>query len=328
MPSTTDHESPATMNGLDIPPGLTPPHHNAKYYIPLLFIIVHICTSFSLDFTFFFALFWIFLLAYGFDYQSLALDAHHASLSDMSASLASASTLNAETSQRVRSRLQTYKSGYEKAIARRDAAMTEHLAVEKLATKYQAELLECMTKRNEEYMQCRKLVNDSRLVYYKLIEKWQVHIIDELEKLVKKFKNVAMPKVKGVGPSKAKTNNLTGPLERMVLGLKKGMQITRGEIGVAEKIGECLDAKAEDVRELYGRVEKAEEVLESVKEKVLEGGVEIGGMEGWEDKLEVQMRRLDKYYQGMLSKGGEGEKAEGTDCVDKAGDLGVGKEKV
>jgi hypothetical protein len=189
-------------------------------------------------------------------------------------------------------------------------------------------LLECMTKRNEEYMQCRKLVNDSRLVYYKLIEKWQVHIIDELEKLVKKFKNVAMPKVKGVGPSKAKTNNLTGPLERMVLGLKKGMQITRGEIGVAEKIGECLDAKAEDVRELYGRVEKAEEVLESVKEKVLEGGVEIGGMEGWEDKLEVQMRRLDKYYQGMLSKGGEGEKAEGTDCVDKAGDLGVGKEKV
>jgi hypothetical protein len=309
------------MNGLDIPPGLTPPHHNAKYYIPLLFIIVHICTSFSLDFTFFFALFWIFLLAYGFDYQSLALDAHHASLSDMSASLASASTLNAETSQRVRSRLQTYKSGYEKAIARRDAAITEHLAVEKLATKYQAELLECMTKRNEEYMQCRKLVNDSRLVYYKLMEKWQVHIIDELEKLVRKFKNVAMPKVKGVGPSKTNSHGLTGPLERMVLGLKKGMQITRGEIGIVEKIGVCLDAEAVDVGELYGRVEKAEEVLESVKENVLGNGVEVGGIEGWEEKL-------DMYYQGMVKKEEGGEVDEkGEHCTAGATRAGVEVDK-
>jgi hypothetical protein len=127
------------MNDLDIPPGSTPPPHLAKYYIPLLFfIILHICTSFTLDLTFFLALFFIFFLSYVFDHQSLALDAHHASLSDMSASLASASTLNAETSQRVRSRLQTYKTGYEKAIAHRDAAMTEHLAVEKLASTKQS----------------------------------------------------------------------------------------------------------------------------------------------------------------------------------------------
>jgi hypothetical protein len=172
-----------------------------------------------------------------------------------------------------------------------------------------------MTKRNEEYVQCRKLVNDSRLVYYKLMEKWQVHIIDELEKLVRKFKNVAMPKVKGVGPSKAKTNSLTGPLERMVLGLKKAMQITRGEIGVAEKIGECLD-------------EEAEEVLENVKEKVL--GAEKGdAMERWEEKLEVQMRRLDMYYQGMLAKDKEGGEVgeNGENCASEATDAGAEMDK-
>jgi hypothetical protein len=323
MPPATDHERAATMKHLNILlESLPPPPRVVKYIAPVLFVILHMIISFTLSATFFLALFFIFLLGYGFDHQSLALDAHHASLT-------SVSTLNIEASQRVRERLQTYKSGYEKAIARRDAILTNYIDLQERTKNYQTELLEIMGKRNEEYRQCRRDANESRLVYYKLMEKWQVHIIDELEKLVRKFKNVAMPKVKGVGPRKGKTNSLTSPLEQMVLGLKKGMQITRGEIGVAEKIGKCLNAKTEDMRELYGRVKKAEEVLESVKEKVLGGAGEMSGMERWEEKFEVQMRRLDMYYQGMMKKEEGGEVDEkGEHCTAGATRAGVEVDKV
>jgi hypothetical protein len=138
-----------------------------------------------------------------------------------------------------------------------------------------------------------------------MLANWQAHIIDELEKLVRKFKNVAMPKVKGVKPSKGNSNGLTGPLERIVSGLKKAQMITKGQIGVAEKIGEMLAVETKDVAEMLERVGKAEEMLESVKDRALVGGGgdadEKGGdMEGWEEMLEVQMKRLDKYHQGML----------------------------
>jgi hypothetical protein len=169
-------------------------------------------------------------------------------------------------------------------------------------------------------------------VYYKILANWQAHIIDELEKLVRKFKNVAMPKVKGVKPSKGNSNGLTGPLKRIVSGLMKAQMITKGQIGITEKIEEMLAVEKKDVAEMLERVGKAEEILESVKDRALVGGGatvdENGdGMVGWEERLEVQMRRLNKYHQGMLAENRE-EKDEaeesGEHCA--VGFAGVGVE--
>jgi hypothetical protein len=69
--------------------------------------------------------------------------------------------------------------------------------------------------------------------------------------------------------------------------------------------------------------------LESVKEKVLGGAGEMSGMERWEEKFEVQMRRLDMYYQGMMKKEEGGEVDEkGEHCTAGATRAGVEVDKV
>jgi hypothetical protein len=54
----------------------------------------------------------------------------------------------------------------------------------------------------------------------------------------------------------------------------------------------------------------------------------MGEMEGWEEKLEVQMRRLDMYYQGMVKKEEGGEVDEkGEHCTAGATRAGVEVDK-
>jgi hypothetical protein len=49
----------------------------------------------------------------------------------------------------------------------------------------------------------------------------------------------------------------------MVSGLKKAHMITKGQIGIAERIGVMLRIDMRDVADTYERVGKAEEMLES-----------------------------------------------------------------
>jgi hypothetical protein len=184
------------------------------------------------------------------------LDADHGSLCNVSAS-------NTLTSQRVRKRLQIYKTGYEKAIARETNVLNDYLGLQGHAMKFQTDLINSMTKRGKEYRQCRRDTNRSRLVYYKMLANWQAHIIDELDKLVRNFKNVAMPKVKGVSLSKGNIHGLTGPLERMASGLKNAYMITKRQIGLAEKFVVILRVDMKEVADMFERVGKAEEMLES-----------------------------------------------------------------
>jgi hypothetical protein len=106
-----------------------------------------------------------------------------------------------------------------------------------------------------------------------------------------------------------------------VSGLKKAQMITKGQIGVAEKIAEMLAAETKDVAEILERVGKAEEMLESVKDRAMVGAGAIvdekgDRMEGWEEMLEVQMMRLDKYHQGMLAEDREEkDDAEGSENI-------------
>jgi hypothetical protein len=171
------------------------------------------------------------------------------------------------------------------AIARGTKALDDYLGLQDRASTLQTELTNSVAKHSEEYRQCRRDTNRGRLMYYKMLANWQAHIIAEIEKLVRKFKNVAMPKVKGVKPSKGNSNGFTGPLERIVSGLKKAQMITKGQIGVAEKIAEMLAAETKDVAEMLERVGKAEDMLESVKDGALVGGgagadEKSGGKEG------------------------------------------------
>jgi hypothetical protein len=336
MPTTAEDEASyifAPIDSDDVLPDNEPsPPRIVRFVAPLLFVVIHMCITFKPNRTFFLALAFIFYLAFLVDRLFYKLDTLVTSVADVSTSRVS-------ISQRVRERLQAYKTSHGKAIVRRDAAIArgtkaldDYLGLQDRASTLQTELTNSMAKRSEEYRQCRRDTNRGRLVCYKMLANWQAHIIDELEKLVRKFKNVAMPKVKGVKPSKGNSNGLTGPLKRIVSGLMKAQMITKGQIGITEKIEEMLAVEKKDVAEMLERVGKAEEILESVKDRALVGGGatvdENGdGMVGWEERLEVQMRRLNKYHQGMLAENRE-EKDEaeesGEHCA--VGFAGVGVE--
>jgi hypothetical protein len=184
----------------------------------------------------------------------------------------------------------------------------------------QTDLAVSLEGRKTEYIFCRKEQNATRLAFYKALHTYQTSIIDDLNKLIRKFKNVSVPKVKGVAPSKSNRNSLTGPLERLVAGLKSAQHVTMRQIAVAEKIKEILDSGYEDVMEMHDDIANAEKVLESVEGRsaVLPGAGKIDtGMDEWKEKLEVQFKKLNEYYNGIVANADEGGKTDEDEGKDR-----------
>ena len=222
---------------------------------------------------------------------------------------------NVKTFKAARKKLQAYKDGYEKAIKKRDDAISgENTALKELVEmqerveKSQIELNDSLRKRLTDYRICRKDQNDSRLAYFKNLQHHQATIIAELDKLIKRFRNVSVPKVKGVTPRKNNSNSLTGPLERLATALRNSQQVTEKNIRVAEKIKEILEARHTNVKEMYARVKEAEMALESASKAPLQlssvdaspsGSSAAGGV--FDVKLDEHYERLDAYFRGIAT---------------------------
>jgi hypothetical protein len=317
MPSTVQHELVAASSNMDVCTGtakseLTPLSHVTMCIAPTLFIVLYACfvtcSPYELGKGFFLALVFIFSLAVLVDRVTIKL---HECLTCISYSANS----TAENHQLVRERLQSYKNGYEKAIKKRDAALAKQAAVMKTlldlqegVDTLQTDLIASYEQRKTDYLDCRKDQNNTRIIFYKALHTYQTSILDDLDKLVRKFKNVSVPKGKGVSASKSNSNSLTGPLERLASGLKSAQQVTMSQITVVEKIKEILDSGYGGVSEMYDSVANAEKVLESVEGRsVVPGaGKSDTGMQDWEEKLEVQVKKLDEYYKGIVAKVDEG----------------------
>jgi hypothetical protein len=298
-----------------------PMPHMVKYIAPILYIVFYAhhvtCSPFELGNGFLIGFTFVLALGVLVDYYSARLDTCLTYISELD-------ERTAETYQLIRERLKRYKDGYDKAIKKRDAAIAKETAVmkdmlslhDRIRT-LQDELLASLDQRNTDYRLCRKDQNDSRIASYKVLQAHQSSMIDNLEKLIRKFKNVSVPKVKGVSPSKSNSNSLTAPMERLVSGVKNAQQVTNRQLAVARKIREILEMEGEDVGDLYGRVWDAEKVLESVKRTALgANGEREADMESWGEKLDAQCRRLDKYFQSIVPK--DKEKESGYHVIEAA----------
>jgi hypothetical protein len=137
----------------------------------------------------------------------------------------------------------------------------------------------------------RRQINDIRLSCFSALLAYQTSLIDSLLSLIKKFKNVAVPKVKGVSPKKAHSNTLTAPLEKLASSLREEKTVTEKQVGIAEKIKLVLDIEGLEKEEVDRVVEEAEKDLG------------LQGDEGWEASIDENCERLDEWLQ---SRGDEG----------------------
>jgi hypothetical protein len=140
-----------------------------------------------------------------------------------------------------------------------------------------------------------------RIEYFNVLLSYQASVSAELDKLVKNFRNVSVPKVKGVTPKNSNSSNsLTAPLERLLTSLNAAQEDTRKKIRVAEKIAEILSTDTGDVDELYKKVARAEKALKAGPDVVFAGGEGNGGVD-----LEMHFERLDAFYKSVAGRSAE-----------------------
>jgi hypothetical protein len=150
------------------------------------------------------------------------------------------------------------------------------------------------------YHKCRKLVNKTRLQYFQSRHSHQQDLINTLDKLIRKFKNVSVPKVKGVSPKKSNSNGLTGPLERMATGLKNGQRVTEKQVKVAQKVQELLELDAVNWEETDRMIKRAEDTLgqtgmEHASDEPVSASSEIEvDLERHFDRMEAYLQRTAK----------------------------------
>lgn len=155
--------------------------------------------------------------------------------------------------------MQNYKDGYEKAkkkrdkvVKRKDEAQDETIDILRNYKDKQGELLsvqQMLKKVNRErdgLLAHRKEVNNARITCFRTLLEYQTSPIAELDKLVRQFKNVAVPKVKGVGASKSSTNTPTAPLERFATALNNAQLVTQSKLALATNIEELLASAMKD----------------------------------------------------------------------------------
>lgn len=129
-------------------------------------------------------------------------------------------------------------------------------------------------------------------------------IVDELDKLAKKFKNVAVPKVKGVVPKKSSAGALTAPLERVVAGIRGNQVVLEKQVRLMEKMRDVLETEGAvgmELRQLLGR---AENVMGQPGLRQVGGG--DGGLfgAGAEVDFDEHYERLDAYHRELVAKVG------------------------
>ena len=164
------------------------------------------------------------------------------------------------------------------------------------------------------YHDCRKMVNRTRLEYFRSRHSHQQLLLDALDKLIRKFKNVSLPKVKGVSPKKSNSNGLTGPLERLATGLKNDQRVTEKQIKVGQKVQELLELDAEDWKETDRLIKKAEDSLGQAGAHAAASDVSVGSemevdLEKQFDRMEAYLRRTAK---GVAARGKGDELAYGV----------------
>lgn len=86
-------------------------------------------------------------------------------------------------------------------------------------------------------------------------------IADEFEKLVKKFKNIAVPKIIGVVPKQSGTSALTAPLERIVAAIRQNQAVLEKHLRLMEKMNDVSEVKGASGKELVEMLGQAEDAM-------------------------------------------------------------------
>jgi hypothetical protein len=159
------------------------------------------------------------------------------------------------------------------------------------------------------YVDARKSVNLMRHRYYTSRHRQEQMLIDALDKLIEKFKNVSVPKVKGVTPKKTQSNSLTGPLERLANALKADQDNTEKQLKLTAKITEVLEAESDMPVDFDKILKGAEWALNDGDVRALhvpgvdgDGSTASALREKFEAKLDEHYDRLDAYYKGFAKK--------------------------
>lgn len=167
------------------------------------------------------------------------------------------------------------------------------------------QLLTSAQETRQAQIDARKEINRIR---HKLFSSQHEHyqiVVDAIDKLVKRFKNVAVPKVKGVAPKKSSTNSLTSPLERIAAALRSCQAVLEKQIRLTQKIKDILETEGvseEDMEQLIGQAEKSlnQTPMEALRR---DDNGDVGSAFGrLEVNLDEHYDRLDAYHRGLATK--------------------------
>jgi hypothetical protein len=292
-------------DGGDTVPAPPPLDARLRYIAPIVYILLHlISVGWSireLGAAFLLPLPFTLGLALLTDHFITTVDCQRTAIDSMSQTLDS----NAATFLTAQKRLRAYKAGYEKAIRKRDAAVEDQAAAltgESAALKKAGDALE---QNISDYRIGRKAQNELRLGYYRMQMDYQAVLLAELDKLIRKFKGVSVPKVKGVSPKKAHGGtSLTAPIERLAAALRTAQGETEKQVKVAEKIEDILGVESLKVEEMYEKARMAEEALHRVSRRPLQADGVVGSGSaagGFEVDLSEHYERLDKYFKELAA---------------------------
>ncbi|KAF2026608.1 hypothetical protein EK21DRAFT_115663 [Setomelanomma holmii] len=146
-------------------------------------------------------------------------------------------------------RLQNYQNGYTKALQHEKKALLDANDARERLTRSRNDLIVSQEQRIQDFREGKKEQNEIRRVHYMCLQDYQTRIVTELEKLTKKFKNISVPKVKGVAPRKSNSNSLTGPLEKLAV-----VEFNFRDTGEIASVFEAIDFlnKTQAVEETIG----------------------------------------------------------------------------
>ncbi|KAH7074119.1 hypothetical protein FB567DRAFT_583698 [Paraphoma chrysanthemicola] len=118
------------------------------------------------------------------------------------------------------------------------------------------------------------------------------------EELIKKFKNVSVPKVKGVTPKKSNSNSLTAPLERLVTTLKSSQVSTEKQLRLTAKILEMVEESGDTAVGKENMIKEAELALQAGDARGLQASGINDDVLGMGEKFEIN---LDEHYERLIA---------------------------
>ncbi|KAF1938147.1 hypothetical protein EJ02DRAFT_31955 [Clathrospora elynae] len=165
-------------------------------------------------------------------------------------------------------------------------------------------LLIALIKRDDDYKTCRTDTNNTRVKYYIELSTYQTEIIDTLYKLIRKFRNVSVPKVKGVTPNKNHSSHtITAPLEKLTTALRQAQTTTGRYLAIVKAIAIILNIEGlemEEENEMFEQINLAEKDLVDATIGIVDAegmGVEVGNR--LERRLVGHLKRLNAYVHSL-----------------------------